>query len=253
MSAIQGGQKDGQSMSPTSQTPDASEALVRLVGITRDWLKSKISTPGTSAEVREIERERGNGGLRIDYHIFVKGAPKDELYDVQLWSISAKEPSLVLSGVSIAPDGLLICAGRKPGQCRGEKLDDDIALTVLNPGKGEPFRWALVSFDNKTKVFFGAVPDAISAKDKGCVLEVIRLLPKFELAMIRARGYRPDEELQFSSKSYDEAHEIQARSDADGEYVGAMLPNVKDKDFGKTEVTLKGAGCAPKLSFEWGR
>jgi hypothetical protein len=158
-----------------------------------------------------------------------------------------------MTGLSIAHDGLVICAGREPGQCRGEKLDDDVALSALNPAKGEPFRWVLVSGDNKTKVFFGAVPDPIRAKDKGCTLEVIRLMPKFELAMIRAGGYRPNEELQFNSKSYDEAHDRQAKSDADGEYVAAVLPFVKDKEAGKTEITVKGAGCAPKLSFEWGR
>jgi hypothetical protein len=71
--------------------------------------------------------------------------------------------------------------------------------------------------------------------------------------MIRARGYKPNQELQFTSKSYDEAHDLQAKSDSDGEYVTAMLPKVKDKETGKTGVTLKGAGCAPKISFEWGR
>jgi hypothetical protein len=250
----QEGPKDSLAPStPSSQTFDANEPSVRLVRITRDWLKNKISTPGTSAEVREIDRERHSGDVQIDYHVFVKGAPKDQLYDVRLWSISAKEPSVVMSGVSIAPNGLLICAGRKPGQCRGEKLDDDIALSVLNPGKGEPFRWVLVSGDDKTQIFFAAIPDSITAKDKSCRLEVIRLLPKFELAMIRAKGYKANEELQFTSKSYNEAHDVQARANADGEYVAAMLPAVKDKQIGKTDVILKGAECAPKLSFEWGR
>ncbi len=254
LSTAQERQKDSPPASPsTNQAFAANEAAVRLVKLTRDWLKNKISTPGTSAEVRVIERERRNGEFRIDYHVFVKGAPKDQLYDVQMWPITAGGPSVLVTGVSIAPDGLVICAGRNPPECRGEKLDDDVALSVVNPGKGEPFRWVLVSGDGKTKIFFGVVPDAITAKDKGCVLEVIRLLPKFELAMIRAKGYKSNEELQFSSKSYDEGHDILGRAEADGEYVAAMLPYVKDRETGKTDVTLKGSGCAPRVSFEWGK
>lgn len=235
------------------QTLDANEISVRLARVTRDWLKNKISTPGATAEVREIERQRGNGNLRIDYHVFVKGVPKDQLYELQQWPITARQPSELMTGLSIAPNGMMICAGREPGQCQGEKLDDDVALTVVNPAKGEPFRWVLVSGDNKTKIFLGVIPDPISEKNKGCTLEVIRLMPKFELAMIRASGYKPNEELKLESKSYDEAHDAETKSDSDGEYVAALLPNVEGKQAGKTDVTLKGAACAPKLSFEWGR
>jgi len=101
-------------------------------------------------------------------------------------------------------------------------------------------------------VFFAIVPDPIVQKDKGCSLEVIRLTPKFELALILAKGFKPGEELQFASSSYNESQDHKQNADSLGEYSSALLPFVKNKRAGKTNLTLKGASCGPALSFEWG-
>ena len=134
----------------------------------------------------------------------------------------------------------------------GDKKDDPVDLTFM-PGQGEVFRTALVSKDGHVKVFFAIVPDPIIKTSQGCSLEVVRLMPHFELVLIRATGYQPNEDLLFASKSYEESKEQQVKADSDGEYFAGILPFVKDKQGGTTVLKIKGERCAPELSFKWGK
>jgi hypothetical protein len=149
-------------------------------------------------------------------------------------------------------DGLISCAGRTPEQCGDpEKKDDPVEVTFY-PATGEVFRMALISQDQKTKLFFAIVPEPVAKSDNGCILEVIRLLPKHELVLVRGKGFQPNEDLEFESKSYDEEQGGHHQADAHGDFVNGLLPFVKDKKRGITELKLKGAKCAPALTFEWG-
>jgi hypothetical protein len=202
--------------------------------------------------MRETQREKRDDGLWVAYHVLAKGISRDQLYNVLQWPINAREPLILMQGVSIAADGLVICAGRKPEQCRGEKPDDDVTFT-FHPAKAEPYRLALVSADERTKVFFGGVPDPILAVDRDCTLEIVRLLPKYEVVMLRGSGFTPNTDLAFSGSSYGEAHGGSIKSDSEGKIVTGLLPFVAGKQSGVTDLTVKDAGCAPKLSFEWGK
>jgi hypothetical protein len=70
---------------------------------------------------------------------------------------------------------------------------------------------------------------------------------------MRAKGYQPNEELLFWSKSYDEVHEKRVAADSGGEYVSALMPAVKDKPNGKTDLKVQAKSCSADLSFEWGK
>jgi len=234
------------------EATDAGQTAAKIANTTKDWLGGKLSTPGTNGELREVAKLKQNGQLRVRYNIVVTGAPNDQIYTLYSWPINAREPSEQIKGLSIAPNGLVVCAGKTPDQCVGDKKDDPVDF-VLSPAKGEVFRMALASADGETKVFFGAVPDPIIEKDKSCSLEVLRLTPRFELILMRAKGYRPNEDLHFSSKSYEESHEKQAKADGDGTYVLALMPFVRDRQNGKTTVSLQAESCAPVVSFEWGK
>jgi hypothetical protein len=215
-------------------------------------LNGEMSTPGVSAEIREVSRASSNGQLKVQYHVFVTGAPKDQSYVMVTWPINARGPSPAIAGLSLLKDGLISCAGRTPEQCGDpNKKDDPVELTFY-PATGEVFRMALISQDQKTKSFFAIVPDPVAKSDNGCVLEAIRLLPKHELVLVRGKGFQPNEDLEFESKSYDEEHGGHPKADARGEYVTGLLPFVKDKKSGTMEVKLKGSKCAPALIFEWG-
>ena len=88
--------------------------------------------------------------------------------------------------------------------------------------------------------------------DKSCSLEVVRLSPRFELALIRGRGFTAGEQLSFHTQSYQEAHDSQPKVDSNGDFWAVVTPFVKGRMMGTMEVTVRGKSCAPMLAFEWG-
>ncbi len=232
---------------------DPLQVASRLVNISRDWMRGKASTPGVTAYMREIRRDLDRGRLVVKYQVRISGAPRDQTYSFVQWPIDSATSSEQMRGLTLLSDGLVVCGGRAPDQCgSAEKKDDPVVFTFV-PSKGEIFRLAFVSADTGAKVFFATIPNPIVKQDNACTLEVVRLAPKFELAMILARGFQPNANLLFASKSYGEVQEKDVRADADGDYTSALLPFVKDKQSGTTDLKLVGPTCAPALSFEWGK
>jgi len=239
---------------PEPHTPaELSDYEQKLLNITIEWSKGSDSSPGTSVDVKEIARTSNNGGLTVQYHVFVKGAAKDRLYNLLTWPITQTQPSRTLEGLRLADNGLVMCAGRTPEDCQSPLgKDDPVEVTFTSPGKGEIFREALVSTDNHTKVLFAIVPNPLLDKNKGCVLEAVRLTRQFEVTMLRGSGFKPNESLDFVYKSYDETHETKVSADPNGEFVFSISPFAKGKHGGKGEAKIKSVNCAPTVSFHWG-
>jgi hypothetical protein len=233
------------------QSADPFKEPAAITKMTTDWMSGKLSSAGVSVEIKEVDRSTDGGQLKVQYHVFVKGAPKDLLYTFSAWPINAVGPVEQMKGLSLMPDGLVVCAGRLPGQCGQKEQPDDPVEFTFAPGQGEVFRLALTSADGKWKAFFAMVPDPILKTDKSCSVEVIRLTPKFELTLVRGKGFQPGEDLTFTAKSYDESHVNKVKADSNGEYVSALLPAVKKHANGTTALQLKSASCAPDLSFQW--
>ena len=190
--------------------------------------------------------------FRAKYHLFVTGTLKDQTCTMINWPPNAQGPSPTLEGLSLLENGLMVCAARMREQCGDADKKDDPVEWTFNPLPGEVIRSTLISQDQKTKLFFAIVPDPVEKNDNGCTLEAIRLTQKNELLLVRAKGFQPNEDLVFQSESYDEKRCGHAKADAQGEYFAGLMPFVKDKKRGTTEITLKGAKCAPALAFEWG-
>jgi hypothetical protein len=114
-----------------------------------------------------------------------------------------------------------------PEQCGDADKKDDPVEWTFYPLPGEVIRSTLISQDQKTKLFFAIVPDPITKNDNGCTLEAIRLTQKNELMLIRAKGFQPDEDVEFESNSYDEKRGGHAKTDAQGEYGTGLMPFVK--------------------------
>ena len=264
----QSGAADSQSQTTGTVTPSTQQdsdrdplagnaAAQRTVTATKRWLAGTMSTPGISARLREISRATVQGKLEVQYHIFVTGAPKDQMYTLVDWPPNAPDPSPSIAGLSILEDGLVVCAGRATDQCNNpekpEKKDAPVKL-VFYPLDGEVYRLALVSQDQKAKVFFAVIPAPIRATDNGCTLEAVTLRLKNQLVLIRGSGFQANESVVFQSKSDDQiqTREGPDKADASGEYQLPMEPFVKGKDRGTIEVKLQGANCAPVLTFGWG-
>ena len=241
-----------------NSSPDplaGNAAAQRTVTATKRWLAGTMSTPGMSAQLREISRGQVNGKLEVQYHIFVTGVPKDQNYTLVDWPPNHPDPAPSIAGLSILDDGLVVCAGRATDQCshpnKPEKKDAPLKL-VFYPLDGEIYRLALVSQDQNAKIFFAVIPAPIQATDNGCTLEVVSLRLKNELVLIRGKGFQPNESVGFESTSYEQTHTLTEQVDTNGEYQLPMQPFLAGKSGGTTEIKLSGAKCAPVLKFQWG-
>ena len=147
-----------------------------------------------------------------------------------------------------------MCSGRGSQFCGDpSNLDDPIEFTVL-PAKGEPYRFYAVSTDKKYKLTFSVVPDLLIGNDRGCSVEVVRLTPKWEVVMIRMKGFQPAEKVEFSSDSYGEHHGGPVTIDPNGANDHTViLPYVAGKPTGSTLIKMSGTKCSPSVSFEWGK
>jgi hypothetical protein len=160
-----------QQISPSAQSPsspddDPMQTAGKIAKISLDWMSGRLSTPGTSAEIREVKRSTSGGQLTVSYHVFVKGVPADQTYTFVTWPINAKGPVEQIRGLTLLPNGMVICAGRKPEQCGDDNRKDDPVDFIFAPAKGEVFRLALVSDDGTAKIFFAIVPDPVMRKGK---------------------------------------------------------------------------------------
>jgi hypothetical protein len=249
------------SVSPSTQhtsdrDPLAGDAAAqRIVTATKRWLAGTMSTTGMGAQLREISTATVKGKLEVQYHIFVIGAPKEQTYTLVDWPPNAPDPAPSIAGLSILEDGLVVCAGRATDQCsnpdKPEKKDAPVKL-VFYPLDGEVYRLALVSQDQKTKIFFAVIPAPIQATERGCTLEIVSLRLKNQLVLIRGKGFQPNESVGFESTSYEQTHSRTDQVDANGEIQLPVMPFVSGKTGGTMEIKLSGTKCAPALTFKWG-
>jgi hypothetical protein len=239
---------------PTAQQNAEAKTLAeKLTEATVAFLRGgSTTTPGVTVDVREYRRVNESGTLAVQYHAVVHGAPEGHTYTVFAWPVTAKSPSATMGGVTIGHDGTVMCTGR-PGECGSpDKPNDPIEFTYL-PSKGEPYRMMLLSEDQKVSVIFGVVPDPLVKTNQGCSVEAVRLMPKWEIVLIRATGLKASAPVRISMKSENEAQQWEATTNAKGEYFTSVLPFVRGKNSGKAEIHLAVGDCAPNLSFEWGK
>ena len=212
---------------------------------------TQMVPPGMSIEAKEISREGKSGdNLVVQYHIFVKGAPSDALFQEIQWPVTADKPSAALEGIAIGKDGILMCAGRTPEQCGdAKKLDDRIEFITM-PRKGEPTRLAFVS--PKIKIGTVIVPDPVETHDKGCSLSAVRLTQKFELAFLSGSGYPANTDVHYRVSS-EMTTEFIIKSDSSGNIRVSVIPYPGKKSSGRVTVKITETKCSPEVSYEWGK
>jgi hypothetical protein len=232
---------------------DVQQLVERSVKATRLFLEGHTEKPGVSTELREISRDHVQGKLVVRYRAFARGVDTSTTYSAYTWPINAREPQPVVQGITFGKDGVALCAGRTPNQCGSHDKPDDPVDFALLPAPGEPFRLALIADDKSNTLMFGVVPEPIAQSDRGCTLEAIRLLPKWELVMVRAKGLQPNQPLRFKSDSAGEIQENEGKSDPNGNYISAVLPFVNGKSTGSTNVRVTTPTCSPAIGFDWGK
>jgi hypothetical protein len=231
------------------QAPSDEELMEKTAEATINWDNS--TTKGAKVDVLLIKKGQTNGKPFMQYHLKVSGAPKNKLYTLMVWPITIARPATMMDGLAIAADGTVGCPPNSDRSCAQRFKGAELKLTYT-PGIGEIFRHGLISEDHATRIFFSIIPAPMVEQDKGCSLEIIRLSPRFELALIRGKGFTPGEQISFHTQSYQEAHDSQPKVNPQGEFWATLSPFVKGRTMGTTQVTVKGRSCAPTLSFEWG-
>jgi hypothetical protein len=237
---------------PSPAKPQASRderIMEKTAQATIDWDKS--TTPGAKVEVLLLKKDQSNGKAVMQYHVKVSGAPTNKLYTLMAWPITEPVPVAMLEGLAIAKDGTVGCPPDSTKSCAQGMKGRELKLTYT-PDIGEIYRHALVSEDHTSRLFFSIVPAPMIEHDKTCSLEVIRLSSRFELAVIRGKGFTPGEVLNFHTSSYQDAHDSQPKVDPQGDFFAVLTPYVQGRTMGTTQVTVKGKSCAPALAFEWG-
>ena len=216
---------------------------------TINWDSS--STQGAKAEVQLIKKEQVDGKPVVQYRVKISGAPKNKFYTLTGWPITQPVPATMLEGLVIAADGTVGCPPDSTKSCSKGMKGAELKLTYT-PDIGEIYRHALISEDHASRIFFSIVPAPMVEQDKACNLEVIRLSPRFELAVVRGKGFVPGDLLSFHTASYQDVHDSQPKVNPQGEFSAVLTPFVQGRIMGTTQVTVKGKSCAPALSFEWG-
>jgi len=231
------------------QPPSDEELMKKTAQATIDWDSS--TTKGAKVDVLLIKKDQADGKPVMQYRLKVSGAPKDKLYSLMAWPITIPRPATMMDGLAIAADGTVGCPPNSNRSCAQHMKGAELKLTYT-PGIGEIYRHALISEDHNSRIFFSIVPAPMVEEDKGCSLEIVRLSPRFELALIRGKGFTPGEQITFRTQSYQEVHDQQPKANPQGEFWATLSPWVKGRTMGTTQVSVKGRACAPALSFEWG-
>jgi len=232
-----------------AQLPADEVLMAKTAEATIDW--DKKTMPGAKVDVLLIKKDQVDGKPFMQYHVKVNGAPKNKFYTLMTWPITLPAPVIMVDGLVIAADGTVGCPPDSTKGCGQQMKGAELKLTYT-PGIGEIFRHALVSEDHTARIFFSIVPAPMVEHDRACSLEIVRLSPKFELALIRGKGFTPGESLAFHTDSYQEVHDSQTKANAEGEFWATLTPYVKGRTMGTTQASVKGKGCSPSLAFEWG-
>ncbi|HEV2987607.1 MAG TPA: hypothetical protein VG759_04145 [Candidatus Angelobacter sp.] len=216
---------------------------------TINW--EQVTSPGMKAEMLLVKKAELKGHLAVTYRLKVTGAPENQRYALTLWPITVPDPVAVMQGLVINPSGLVVCPAHSTDSC-AKNFDGAEVKLEFAPVKGEIFRGALISADQRSRIFFSTVPDPIVKKDGSCSLELVRLSPGYELVLVRAKGFPANENVAFHTQSYDEVHDVSVKTNPQGEFWAPLTPFVAGKQNGTTSVVAKNPKCAPALSFNWG-
>ena len=220
------------------------------VEATMDWEKS--SSPGVKATTTLLKKAEVQGHQVSEYRLKVSGAPHNQVYKLMVWPVTMATPAAMMDGLVIAQDGTVGCPADSTNTCAQRFKGAELKLTYA-AAKGEIYRHALISQDHKARAFFSIVPDPVLASDKACSLEAIRLSPNFELVAVRGKGFEPGADVIFKTQSFQEVHNAAVQPDKNGQFHAQLTPFVKGRTSGTIEVSATSKGCAPHLSFDWGK
>lgn len=221
-------------------SPEQKTQMNKLINLQRNLENGGANSPGAHLQAKEVARIN-NGGLVVSYELYADGFSGDS-FELVTVPITA-EPGVVSAGTDmiLAKDGKVL-----------DGPNDPRTMIFPNFVPGEPARLGLVSKDGKERAFVNIVPNPIKSTDHGCSLNVIRVLPRFELAFVEGIGFPANADIDFEVNSLGEIHTGKIKTDSTGYLSTAVMPFVKDKAQGQVKLVATAPQCKPKVSFHWG-
>jgi hypothetical protein len=241
--------KTKKTQSSTAPQDPAEAEMQKTAQATIQWDQS--STPGMKAEVELLKKSDVNGQPTVEYRLKVSGAPETQRYALIAWPITFPNSIFMMDGLAVAKDGTVGCPADSNATC-GQRIKGKELRLTYSPGLGEIYRHALISDDKKAKIFFSFVPFPLIDQEKSCSLEIVELKPGFGLVLVRGRGFKPGEQVQFHTESYQDVHNASVKADAHGAFEAPYTPWVNGHAMGESKVSATARSCAPKISFNWG-
>jgi hypothetical protein len=143
----------------------------------------------------------------------------------------------------------------------------EIEATVA---EGEAVRVAVMGNDRKHGAAATVIPFPIAGEDKGCKVEVILGMRDAALVLIEGTGLPGSAPMQVNLITGGNTRILHAKTSADGRLIIPVLPAASGQDSGETTVRFGGnrpapslkasgappapdAGCAPEVSFQFGK
>lgn len=224
-------------------SPEVRADVDSRIKLQRNW-DSRNNSPGASLEAVDVTHAGKANKLIKTYQLRAKGLPVDLQYEMLALPTMAGSPEEIQSTADVEID-------KNDGRVMNGPNDAQ-QIIVPHPAPGEPYRWALVSKDGKYKAFITVLPNPIQATDNGCKVNVVRLMPRFELAFVQFSGFPPQAEISLRGNSAGEIHDFKLTTNAEGYADTGMLPFKAGKSKGTMELQISTPKCSPKVSFNWG-
>jgi len=263
-----------ESLPPDPHTPTPEEqaeaqrqrtlqAATQMASAQARW-GAPISTAGISLTLKETNRSKTPAGTEITYQLTGTGFPAGEKLTLLQWPLNGNvQPTM--DGITMDTSGTAICtpsapaadaaAGATPDALACEKTSKANAPIEIKTtaAQGEAIRVALVTADKKKGAAGSVIPFPVNAEDKTCKLYMMLGTKDADLVLVEGDGFPANTAVTLESTSYDDKHPVNAKADAQGHLLVAILPGVKGHDSGQLTITPQNAACAPSLTFPWGK
>jgi hypothetical protein len=222
-----------------------TDELGKLVNSISEW-GDELNSPGTKLKAHLTTKQAKNGVDYGFYDFYLTGAPADQVYTIFQWPLGKAAPETVMPAY-ISDNGRLCMHAIGCHDTSGPY----VMLAFLS-FPGLPHRIGIASEDKKYKAAITVIPNPIVAEDKGCSVAVIRAREDFSLAVLRGKGFQPNDQINYASNSAGEKMKGSFRANEHGEFVMGFGPGVKGKLKGTDKIDFKAPGCAPSVSYDWG-
>jgi hypothetical protein len=213
---------------------------------TEDQWGERFNTQGAKLAYKELGRTFVSGRTVVTYNLFASGLSKRQ-HSV-LWVLNVGGKPQPTADAYVNEEGKVVNVLADPQR---RVPEDPINVKVFG-GKGEPIQFALISDDDRFRVFAQIVPFPIEVTSGPCRLSAIQTAPYYLGMFIRVTGLQPNEDLIIDQQSESEGAQTKAKADDQGNYNAVALPAVKGKHSGKARFKVASKSCKIGIEFPWG-